>query len=81
MSNNINATVRPVESLKVSITSPNQPTVPSVGIGLQNITLSNMTDLDVTNLTNGSVLVYKTSNSKWVATTKLDAQDMEAGEF
>lgn len=78
---NINAIVRPAETIRVSVTSPNQPSVPSVGVSAQNITMQNMTDVDLTDLANGAVLVYKSSNSKWTATTKLDAQDMEAGEF
>ena len=38
-------------------------------------------DVDTTNKTNGSVLVYKTITNKWTATTTLDAQNMEGGEF
>ena len=30
---------------------------------------------------NGSVLVFKTTTNKWTATTTLDAQNMEGGEF
>lgn len=58
--------------------------VPSVGIqGLSasDISLANVSDVDVTSLVNGSVLVYKTDTNKWTSTTKLDAQDVEAGEF
>ena len=40
-------------------------------------------DIDVT--TNGkiegSVLVYRTTTNKWTASTTLDAQNMEGGEF
>lgn len=40
-------------------------------------------DIDVTTngKHNGSVLVYKTTTNKWTATTTLDAQNMEGGEF
>lgn len=38
-------------------------------------------DVDATNLQNGSVLVYKTTTSKWTSTTTLDSQNMEAGEY
>lgn len=40
-------------------------------------------DIDVTTngKQNGSVLVYRTTTSKWTATTTLDAQNMEGGEF
>jgi len=78
----INATVRTQESIRVSISSPNQPTVPSVGISAGSIGLdSNMSNVDTSSLTNGSVLVYKTTTSKWTSTTTLDAQNMEGGEF
>ena len=30
---------------------------------------------------NGSILVYRTTTNKWTATTTLDAQNMEGGEF
>jgi len=78
----INATVRTQESIRVSISSPNQPTVPSVGISAGSIGLdSNMSNVDTSSLSNGSVLVYKTTTSKWTSTTTLDAQNMEGGEF
>ena len=77
----ITAVINNPDIVKATITSPNQPTVSSVGIGLQNFQLNNITDLDLTSLTNGSVLVYKSSNSKWTATTLLDSQNVEAGEF
>jgi hypothetical protein len=40
-----------------------------------------MLDVDLQQLTNGSVLVYKNNTTKWTATTTLDAQNMEGGEF
>ena len=43
--------------------------------------LVSLTDVDVTALKNGSILVYNTANNKWVSTTSLSAQDMEGGEF
>jgi hypothetical protein len=45
-------------------------------------TLANMaTDVDITELTNGSVLVYKTDINKWKASTTLDQQNVDAGEY
>lgn len=40
-------------------------------------------DVDVTTngKLNGSVLVYQTTTNKWTATTTLEAQNMEGGEF
>jgi hypothetical protein len=40
-----------------------------------------MADVNLTGLTDGAVLVYKNNTALWTATTTLDAQDMEGGEF
>jgi hypothetical protein len=44
-------------------------------------TLQGLTNVDVTNLTNGGILVYNSTSQKWVATTTLDAQNMEGGYY
>lgn len=44
-------------------------------------TLSDMLDIDKTELTNGATLVYNSSNAFWKATNKLDNQILEAGQF
>ena len=45
--------------------------------------MSNIADVDVTTngKLNGSLLVYRTTTNKWTASTTLDAQNMEGGEF
>jgi hypothetical protein len=45
--------------------------------------MDNIADVDVTTegKVNGSVLVYRTLTNKWTASTTLDAQNMEGGEF
>lgn len=43
--------------------------------------ISQIGDVDTTNLSNGAVLVYKSNTNKWVSTTLLDQQHVEAGEF
>lgn len=43
--------------------------------------IENLLDVDLQQLRNGSVLVYKNNTTKWTATTTLDAQNMEGGEF
>jgi len=57
-----------------------------VGVGIQGppgpqSSIATLPDVDLTNLENGSVLIYKTTSSKWTSTTTLDAQNMEGGEF
>jgi hypothetical protein len=44
-------------------------------------TLSAMSDIDKTGLTDGATLVYSANNSIWKATNKLDNQILEAGQF
>jgi len=45
-------------------------------------TLANMaTDVDITDLDDGSLLIYKTNINKWKASTTLDQQDVDAGEY
>jgi hypothetical protein len=46
-------------------------------------TLDDVGDIDMTSegKNDGSVLVYRTITNKWTATTTLDAQNMEGGEF
>ena len=44
-------------------------------------TIQALNDVDLTNLTNGGLLVYQTLVQKWVATTTLDAQNMEGGYY
>lgn len=59
-------------------------TVTSVGIqgiSAADASLSALGDVDATSLQNGSILVYKTDTNKWTSTTRLNAQDIEAGEF
>ena len=43
--------------------------------------VSDIGNVDTSNLQNGSVLVYSTSTNKWISTTLLNMQNMEAGEY
>jgi hypothetical protein len=43
--------------------------------------INSMSDVDITELGDGSVLVYSNDTSKWVATTKLEKQLMNGGFF
>jgi hypothetical protein len=43
--------------------------------------ISQIGDVDTSTLANGSILVYKSNTNKWVSTTLLDQQHVEAGEF
>ena len=68
----ITATVTQEDLLLASTNLANPSVVESI---------SQIGDVDTTNLTNGAVLVYKSNTNKWVSTTLLDQQHVEAGEF
>jgi hypothetical protein len=44
-------------------------------------TVETISNVDAINPVNGSLLIYKTTTNKWTASTTLDAQNMEGGEF
>ena len=44
-------------------------------------TIENMLDVDLQQLTDGALLIYKNNTAKWTASTLLDAQDMEGGQY
>lgn len=43
--------------------------------------MSDIGNVDTSDLQNGSVLVFNSTTNKWTSTIHLDLQDMEAGEF
>lgn len=43
--------------------------------------ISDIGNVDTTQLTDGAVLVYRVNTNKWTSTTTLDLQNMEGGEF
>ena len=69
--------------MKVKVNNQSTSSVVSVGVqgpsGPSQITTA--TDVDASDLKNGSLLVYKNSTNKWTSTTTLDAQNMDGGEF
>lgn len=82
-----NTVVVTTDSAGTVITDASQPQVIYTGImGPQGIPgtavpLSNLSDVDSTVLAAGSVLVYNTTNSKWVSTTLLNQQTVDSGQY
>jgi len=67
-----------------TVATSNNVTVSAVGIQGPSgaaTTISSISDVDAGNTVDGSILVFKQLTSKWTATTILDNQDMEGGEF
>lgn len=71
------------ESNNTVVVDHPQPTVIVSGmIGPTGVTaISGLTDIDLTQLSSGSVLVYNSTSHKWTATTLLDQQIVESGQF
>lgn len=78
------AIVQPDEALQVAV-SEGALVLSSTNLANPAVveSMSNIADVDViTNgKINGSILVYRTTTNKWTASTTLDAQNMEGGEF
>jgi hypothetical protein len=78
------AIVTPDQALSVAV-SEGVLTLSSTNLAAPAVveSMSNIADVDVTTngKVNGSILVYKTNTNKWTASTTLDAQNMEGGEF
>lgn len=64
---------------------PTGPTGPQGAQGIQGPagpnTINTASDVDATALSDGSVLVYATTTSKWTATLNLNKQTLDGGEF
>jgi hypothetical protein len=50
-------------------------------IGPHVTTLKGLSDLDLTDLAAGSLLVYNAGTEKWTATNQLNQQSVDAGQF
>jgi hypothetical protein len=78
------AVVTPDQALSVAV-SEGVLTLSSTNLAAPAVveSMSNIADVDVTTngKVNGSILIYKTATNKWTASTTLDAQNMEGGEF
>jgi len=78
------AIVQPDEALQVAV-SEGALVLSSTNLANPAVveSMSNIADVDVTTngKINGSILVYRTTTNKWTASTTLDAQNMEGGEF
>lgn len=73
-----------MKEIKAVVQLEHQVTVPSVGIqglGATSLNLEDLKNIDASNLTNGSVLVYKTDTNKWTATTILELQVIDGGTY
>ena len=78
----VNNTVVIVRKEPAVVSSQSQTKIVVGGmIGPHVTTLKGLSDLDITNLTGGSLLVYNAGTEKWTATTELNQQVVDSGQF
>ena len=70
--------VAPGEVTKVAVVKVGRPVR---RVRPVNTTLSQLADIDITSLTEGSVLVYKQNTGKWNATLDLEDQNLNGGSY
>ena len=61
---------------RVTVGRPVRRVVSQAAAGIQGLS-----DVDLSSLTNGSVLVYSSGSSKWVATQDLEEQNINGGSY
>lgn len=66
-------------TIKARILSQRQLKIRSESFIVRNV--SDLTDVNTTNLENGSLLIFNTSTNKWTASRLLDNQTIEGGHF
>lgn len=64
-----------------SLSDSNATTITADQTSVPPNTIENMLDVDLQQLTDGALLVYQNNTAKWTASTLLDKQSMEGGEF
>lgn len=73
-------------TIRVDASNTTQVRSVTVGTPVRRVTqastnINSLAGVDVSNLENGSVLIYSTSSSNWVSTTSLDEQDISGGQY
>lgn len=82
MSNTIKARIlskQQSKSISASIQAQRELKLKTESFIVRNV--SDLTDIDTTNLENGSLLIFNTSTNKWTASRLLDNQTIEGGHF
>lgn len=81
----LNKPATPVIKVKVAPNGELLPTSAAITLKQQETpTIANIGsvgDVDTSAASNGALLVYKSATRVWTATTQLDAQNMEGGEY
>lgn len=77
----IKTTVGRTRTINASVGEPNTPQVTRVTASASVTSMRNLTDVDSSQLADGSVLVYNNGLQKWETINTLEKQIMEGGNF
>ena len=73
-------------TIRVDASNTTQVRSVTIGTPVSRVTrasqnINNLAGVDVSNLNNGSVLVYNSSSSNWESTTTLENQNISGGQY
>jgi hypothetical protein len=69
------------ETTVVSVVEDSSSSVMASSTSVPQNAIESLADVDLQNLENGSLLIYKNSTSKWTASRLLDEQNLEGGYY
>lgn len=69
------------ETTVVSVVEESSSSVMASSTSVPQNAIESLADVDLQDLENGSLLIYKNSTSKWTASRLLDQQNLEGGYY
>jgi hypothetical protein len=69
------------ETIIATVSDPSGTTVSASPTSVPSNSVANMSDVDLQELQDGSLLIYKNATSKWTASRLLDQQNLEGGYY
>jgi hypothetical protein len=69
------------ETTVISVVEDSSSSVMASSTSVPQNAIESLADVDLQNLENGSLLIYKNSTSKWTASRLLDEQNLEGGYY
>jgi hypothetical protein len=69
------------DSVIATVSDPSGTDVNATLTSVPSNSVANMSDVDLQELQDGSLLIYKNATSKWTASRLLDQQNLEGGYY
>jgi hypothetical protein len=81
MTSPIKVNIKGADSLRLKMKSQDNLVLKSSLGSVGSTAISQLDDIDVTDLQDGSILVFSQANSKWTSTLQLEKQTVECGQY